>query len=121
MLGEHISPAVMLKVAGKLSRYAGDLARAVRDTQKEFGCASFVAGTPVWGEHGLLAIQQLRIGNSVLSRDDRRWSDHPQAVTQRFTRIAPGYREIVTEFETYRLTDEHPVWCRAKAGPKPKT
>lgn len=120
VLGQNISPAVMLKVATKLSKYAGDLSRAVGETKKELGCASFVADTPVWGVRGTMAIQGIRIGQTVASRDDRLWSETPQKVTNVFGRVAPSYREIRTEFETYRLTDEHPVWVQGQGWTEAK-
>jgi hypothetical protein len=120
VLGENISPAVMLKVAGKLSKYAGDLSRAVRDTKKELGCASFVAGTPVLGESGPIAIQNVSVGDRVLSRNDKHWSDTAQRVTNTFNRQAPAYRQLSTEFETYLLTDEHPVWVQGKGWTEAK-
>jgi hypothetical protein len=120
VIGQYVSPTVALKLAGKLSKYSGDLRAAVRATKHDLGCASFVAGTPVLTPAGLLNIERVAQNDDVLSRDDRLWSDAPQKVTKTFGREAPSYRELRTELETYRLTDEHPLWVQGKGWTEAK-
>ncbi|MDO9253346.1 MAG: RNase A-like domain-containing protein [Hydrogenophaga sp.] len=120
VIGQNVSPVVALKVGVRLARYGGKIDDAVRATKLEVGCASFVAGTPVWLDHGsgvqasIVPIERIAIGQSVLSRNDQLLSDQPQRVENTFGRVAPGYWELQTEGESYRLTEEHPVWVQGK-------
>ena len=114
VIGQNINPVVILKVAGKLVQFGGRLDDAVRATKIDLGCASFVAGTPVLTPDGSQAIDAIQVGSTVLSRDDKTWKDAPKPVTNTFGRVAPSYRELTTEFETYQLTDEHPLWVQGK-------
>ncbi len=114
VIGEWVSPAVMVRVATRLGRYGDDVVTAVRNTKRELGCASFVAGTLIWTDGGLAPIEQVRIGDRLLARDDRLWDDAPQRVAMTFERLAPDYHELRTEFETYRVTDEHRLWVQGK-------
>lgn len=114
IIGQYVSPAVMLKLATRLTQYGGKLSDAVRATRHDLGCASFVAGTPIHTGQGTQAIERIGVGALVSSRDEWRWSETPQRVDNTFKRTAPGYRELRTEFETYRVTDEHPLWVQGK-------
>ena len=114
IIGQYVSPAVMLKLATRLTQYGGKLSDAVRATKLDLGCASFVAGTPIHTGQGTQAIERIGVGALVSSRDEWRWSETPQRVDNTFKRTAPGYRELRTEFETYRVTDEHPLWVQGK-------
>ncbi len=114
IIGENINPVFMLKLAVKLSRFDGDLVKAVEKTKEELGCASFVADTAVWTEKGLVPIQEVDVGDLVYSRNDAEYADEPQAVQETFTREAPSYRILITGQEQYHLTDEHPVWKQGR-------
>ena len=126
VIGQNVSPVVALKVGVRLARYGGKIDDAVRATKLEVGCASFVAGTPVWLDQGsgvqasIVPIEHIAIGQSVLSRNDQLWSDQPQRVENTFGRTAPGYWELQTEHERYRLTEEHPVWVQGKGWTETK-
>lgn len=114
VIGENISPVLVLKLAGKLGKYSGNLARAIRETKHDLGCASFGAGTPVLTEAGFMPIEQVRAGQSVLSRHDGLFSDEPRKVRQTFGRVAPHHHELVTEHDTLKVTDEHPLWLQGE-------
>ncbi|GAA4018640.1 polymorphic toxin-type HINT domain-containing protein [Actimicrobium antarcticum] len=114
VIGTYVSPAIMLKLATRLTKYAGKLSEAVAAVKHDFGCASFAAGTLVRTSQGLLPIEQITIGRQVASRHERSYADRPQAVTRTFGRIAPSYRLLQTEFDTFKLTDEHPLWVQGK-------
>ena len=114
VIGEWVSPAVMVRVATRLGRYGDDVVAAVRNTKRDLGCASFAAGTLIWTEDGLAPIERVGIGERLLARDDRLWHDAPQRVAMTFERVAPNYHELRTELETYRVTDEHPLWVQGK-------
>lgn len=114
VIGQYVSPAVLLKLATRLTHYGGKLKDAVKATKHDLGCASFVAGTPIHTGQGTQAIESIQIGMRVNARDEWRWSETPQRVDNTFKRTAPGYRELRTEFETYRVTDEHPLWVQGK-------
>lgn len=112
VLGRNINPAVMLKIGSKIAKLSGKLTKGRLERIVAEACASFVAGTPVLTPDGLLAIEGIRTGQQVFSRSEGNWLDAPQDVVRTFTRQASGYRELVTEYETYYLTDEHPVWVQ---------
>ncbi|MEF7615653.1 polymorphic toxin-type HINT domain-containing protein [Aquincola sp. MAHUQ-54] len=114
VIGENVSPVLVLKLAGKLGKYAGDLGRAVRETKHELGCASFAAGTPVHTDAGTLAIEQIVAGQWVRSRHDGEFSDALQKVSRTFGRTAPYYHELRTEAEQLKVTDEHPLWLQGR-------
>lgn len=114
-LGEYLNPAMVAGVAVKIVRLGGKgatLARIREAAQWAKACASFTADTLVQTPGALLPIQDITVGSLVLSRSERDWTESPQNVLKTFKRTAPGYRELVTETQTYRLTDEHPVWVQ---------
>lgn len=114
VIGQNVNPVVLLRVGQKLVRYGGKLDDAVLATRRELGCASFVAGTPVWLEGALSPIESINTGSLVLSRNEKSAADAPQKVTQTFTRTAPEIWTLRTEGEVYHLTGEHPVWVQSK-------
>ena len=118
VLGNYISPAAMLKIAGKLAKFGragGGLRAALDEAKKELGCASFAAGTPVVIPGGFIAIEQLREGTAVASRTTYKlFSDQPRPVTATFRRIAPSYHRITTEYDRFDVTPEHPFWVQGQ-------
>jgi hypothetical protein len=62
----------------------------------------------------MVPIETVAQGAMVASRHDALWSDAPQRVDNTFGRTAPRYRVLRTEFESIRLTDEHPLWVQGK-------
>ncbi|ABM56047.1 hypothetical protein Veis_0256 [Verminephrobacter eiseniae EF01-2] len=114
VIGKNVNPGAMFKLAVNLSKYGGKLADAVKGTRREFGCASFAADTLVHTPRGMVPIEQIRAGQQVQSRHDRLFGDAPQTVTKTFARTAPSYRRLSTEFDQFKLTDEHPLWVQGK-------
>jgi hypothetical protein len=114
VIGSYVSPATALKLAAKLSKFSGKVADAVKAVKLDLGCASFAAGTPIQTSKGLAMIESLNKGDRVSARDEARWLDADQRVTDVFGRIAPSYRELQTEREVFKVTDEHPLWVQGK-------
>lgn len=114
VIGGYVSPAIAIKVATKLTKYGGNVAEAVKQVKIDVGCASFAAGTAISTPDGMVPVEAVRAGQTVFSRNDSSFHDHPRQVTQVFNRTAPDYRLLRTESETLRLTDEHPVWVQGK-------
>lgn len=114
VIGSYVSPALTLKLASRLTKYGGKLADAVKTIKHDIGCASFAAGTLVATPEGTLPIEQVRIGQLVLSRNEASFADAPRLVEQTFGRIAPSYRLLKTDLGTLTLTDEHPLWVQGK-------
>ena len=113
VVGSYVSPAFALKLASKLKKF-GKLEDATKAMKKHYGCASFVAGTMVSTPDGMVPIESIQIGGKVISRNEMSFADYPQVVTNTFGRIAPGYRLLQTETDTFKLTDEHPLWVQGK-------
>ncbi len=124
IIGENLNPVVVLKIVGKLSKLAkidgGPLAEYRDKLERQIACASFPAGTPVSTPEGLRAIESLAPGDRVYARDDTRYIDQPQEITQRFNRIADGYQRIETEQGTITTTPEHPFWVQGKGWTEAK-
>ena len=112
VIGSYVSPAFGLKLATKLTKFSGKLDDAARALRKEYGCASFAAGTLVFTPNGLMPIETVVVGQEVGSRNELSFADRPQRVTDVFGRVAPSYRLLVTETEEFKVTDEHPIWIQ---------
>ena len=114
VIGSNISPAFMVKFATKMASFGGDVKRALNSTKKDFGCASFAAGTPIWTTDGKVNIETLVKGNTVLSRARLTYQDKPQTIEKTFGRTAKHYYQLTTEFETIKVTEEHPIWKQGR-------
>jgi hypothetical protein len=114
VIGSYVSPVFGLKLATTLSKYSGKLADASKAIKREYGCASFGAGTKVMTEAGPLAIELIRPGHVVASRNDMSFADRSQAVTDVMGRVAPSYRLLATEAGQFKVTGEHPLWVQGK-------
>lgn len=122
ILGQHINPAVALKVVGKLAKLSGNdsLARYADDLKHDIECASFPAGTLIWTPTGPVPIEQLSVGDRVESRNTSGFTDAAQPIIQELSRTAPGYQRIDTEFGTLTATPEHPFWVQGKGWTEAK-
>lgn len=120
VLGNYISPAFMLKVAAKLARFGrAGLNRALLDTKRELGCASFGPGTIVRvGPGDSSPIETLRRGAFVESRSALSYLDASQKITHVFGRTAPSYYRLITPHEEFKVTDEHPFWRQGSGWTK---
>jgi hypothetical protein len=112
VIGSYVSPAFGLKLATNLTKFTGKLDDAAKALRKEYGCASFAAGTPVLTADGLEPIESIVVGQQVRSRNENSFADRPQRVTDVFGRLAPSYRRLVTEADEFKITDEHPIWLQ---------
>jgi hypothetical protein len=111
IIGNYVSPAFMMKLATKLSRF-GDLAQALRRVKEEMPCASFSSGTQILTANGQLPIENIIKGNLVASRNEFSYSDANQEVTNTFNRFVDHYYLLETDQETLKLTDTHPLWVQ---------
>ncbi len=113
VIGSNVDPAVMLKLATQLAKF-GRLTRALEETRHAFGCASFVAGTPIWTADGLAPVETIHAADRIISRDRASFDDGPHPVGKAFHRTAPGYYAVVTEDEVLQVTAEHPFWVQGR-------
>ena len=114
VIGSYVSPAFMLKLATKLSKF-GNLAKALKETKKDFGCASFEPGTLVWSEGGKVPIEQLLVGDKVESRHQDMYTDSIEEIIKLHSRTSPNSLTLVLEgYERINITPEHPVWVQGK-------
>jgi len=114
VIGSYVSPAFGLKLATNLTKFSGKLDDVARALRREYGCASFAAGTLVLTENGPVRIESIVKGQRVWSRNENSFADRVQSVTDVLGRVAPSYRRLVTESETFNVTDEHPLWLQGK-------
>jgi hypothetical protein len=120
VLGNYVSPAFMVKLAGKLARF-GNLRRSLDETVREFeremgtanGCASFGAGTLVLAGESLVPIERITRGTTVSSRGAD-YLDRNRIVERTFRREAPRYRYVETEQDEFHVTEEHPFWVQGR-------
>lgn len=77
-------------------------------------CSSFLAGTLVWTDKGLLPIERLVVGDIVIGRDDSTFEDAPQRISKLHGREVSRYYELDTGYEKILVTEEHPY--RVKGG-----
>jgi len=122
VIGSNINPAAPLKLLTQIAKLSGStkLTKYVDDLKKKNGCASFIAGTPIWVPEGKLSIEKLLKGAYVNSRDEKTLINSDQLVTQLHNRMAEGYYRIQTEFGVIEVTSEHPFWVQGKGWVKAK-
>jgi RHS repeat-associated protein len=78
----------------------------------------FAAGTLVWTSAGLIPIEQIQVGDLVLSRDDVTGESSWQSVEETF--VTPETELLDLELawpgggETLRVTSEHPIWVKGE-------
>jgi len=111
VIGSYVSPAMLAKVASKVSH----LAKALPDTKSiKTGCSSFAAGTSVWTPDGLRAIETLKVGDLVLARNDESFFDTPRPITQLMNREVAYHYSLSTGDDEIQTTEEHPFWRQGK-------
>ena len=106
-IGSNISPATIVRLGTRIISIGRFVNR--RDLGRIL-CSSFAEGTLVKTPTGGALIEELVEGELVLSRSDTDFADGPSAITDTFNRKVDGYYLLRTEFETYKITAEHPVW-----------
>jgi hypothetical protein len=102
-----------VKGASKFFGRADDVVEAVADVAARTCC--FVAGTLVMTEAGLRPIEEIEVGDRVLSRDEATRETEFKAVTQlvhRYDRevwnLALSIEDGSGELESFSTTDDHP-------------
>jgi len=114
VVATYVNPYFAVKLAQRLTKYGGKLADASKAVKRDYGCVSFAAGTLVFTANGLIPIEQVTVGQQVLSRNERNYADRSQAVTHTMNRQASAYQLLTTEGGSYRVTPEHPMWLQGK-------
>jgi RHS repeat-associated protein len=72
------------------------------------GAASFAGGTPVRARGGLVAIEDLRVGDEVLAGSDPAADASWRPVTRLYSRVAGDALDLTVGGETLRTTAGHP-------------
>ena len=115
VIGENLSPAAMLKVVAKASKAVASLLK------KEYtpSCCCFAKGTPVSTPEGFKAIDQLRIGDLVQSKNEFTGEMHSKPVSQLFLTKGKQLYALTTLNskglkETVEVTDNHPYWVEGE-------
>lgn len=118
VIGENVSPAALARIAGRLATLSKSPAivakrdSVAKELDKE--CSSFLAGTLVWTDKGLLPIEKLAVGDIVMGRDDKTFEDAPQRISKLFSREVSRYYELDTGYEKILVTEEHPYWLQGQ-------
>jgi hypothetical protein len=86
---------------------------------KKVGC--FPAGTPIATKEGSKPIEEVRVGDSVLSRDDETGEQSYQKVVRTFIKQSEEMLTIRTDDGAQiEATPEHPFWVQGKGFVKAK-
>ncbi|MCC0567295.1 polymorphic toxin-type HINT domain-containing protein [Brevibacillus borstelensis] len=104
---------VVKAVAGKV---VGSGARTVEKgiVKKLFGCNCFTAGTKVQTDEGEKNIEDIEVGDKVLSKDDETGEMAYKEVEWLFQRDVEETYNITVGDEVITTTDEHPFWIVGK-------
>ncbi|TQV68302.1 hypothetical protein FKG94_23730 [Exilibacterium tricleocarpae] len=94
---------------GKTVQKVAKLSKALK------GCCCYVEGTPVYAERGLVAIDQLALGDRVYARDPVSGEVELRPVTARYVTEGKEIYRLTTEDawggrEVVAVTDNHPYW-----------
>jgi hypothetical protein len=120
-----VDPCSSSYSAGGYSAMAFDLMRGGMGTggktlARAAKRACFEAGTPVLTDQGLVAIDEIEVGDKVWARDDQTGEEAFREVTHVFVTPDKPVMELelvdeVGHADYLRVTDEHPFWVRDKA------
>ncbi|MCX7570971.1 polymorphic toxin-type HINT domain-containing protein [Tumebacillus sp. DT12] len=103
-----------LKTAGKVADVALDTSRYtddLTDVSRALSCGRcFGAGTKVATDEGPKNIEDIQVGDKVLSKNDVTGDLDYKEVEELFTRIAPDVYRITIGNETLTTTAEHPFY-----------
>ncbi|USX11873.1 polymorphic toxin-type HINT domain-containing protein [Oxalobacteraceae bacterium OTU3CAMAD1] len=109
--GGASGPKALVGLGSKLIQTAGTAEKVID------ACCCFPAGTPVSTDQGMIAIEKIKVGQLVYSRDPQTGETAFKPVTQLMvTRAKPLFR-LVTEnyaghLESMEVTDNHPYWVK---------
>lgn len=87
-----------------------------RTTNANDGCNCFTLGTKVLTEDGEKSIEEVEIGDKVLSRDEETGEQSYKEVEWLFEKEVEEIYEIHVGGEVIQTTDEHPFWVVEENG-----
>lgn len=95
------------------------LAERVKGIKRLKGCCCFKEGTPVLTDKGLVAIEDLRVGDEVISENPQTHQTALQPITELYLTEGKQLYELVLKdaegkLETVQVTDNHPYWISNK-------
>jgi hypothetical protein len=113
--------------AGKTAagRFLGRAAGGLMDKARELlrrkppgACGCFAAGTIVWTSHGAVPIEQVKVGDLVLAKDEQSGELVFRLVTAEIVTRQAALLDLSLEQEgreiRLRTTDEHPFWVEGR-------
>lgn len=83
-------------------------------------CSCLVAGTPVWTERGLVAVDKVCIGDKVLAKDVTTGELAYKPVLKTTVRPAASLMKLEIGNRTISLTKGHPFWISGRGWTKAK-
>ena len=115
-----VAAAVGSKVGPAIAKAAGAVGDAVKSALKQ---CCFVAGTLVETEHGLKAIETIKVGDLVLARNVETGETALKAVTDLIRRHERVIWEVSLtgpdgETGRFKTTDDHPWWIAGQGWKK---
>ncbi|MCG8668324.1 MAG: HINT domain-containing protein, partial [Pseudomonadales bacterium] len=116
VLGENLSPAVLLKVVNRLANLPKLPDRGGNDTGS--GCSSFLGDTEVVTDSGLVPIKDLDVNDLVLSRHDVTYTDNFNPITKLHSRSVSSYYMVIVGTNIIYTTEEHPFWVQGEGWVK---
>ena len=104
----YVQPIILLTPGGLPSRFGGRIGSAALRA-----CSCFEAGTEVWTEDGLKAIEDIQVGDRLLSRDDETGETAYRPVVELIRNQDRPIWEVTVALdggatEVIATTDEHP-------------
>ncbi len=116
-LGEILQMAVgsapAIKVVSKVAPKLGKFLKKVNDKKKK-KCNCFVAGTKVLTEDGEKPIEEIKIGDKVLSKDAKTGKKAYKKVLQLFQHDDDKIYTIYVGNQKIEATGNHPFWVEGK-------
>lgn len=77
---------------------------------KKEDASGFVAGTPVWTERGLVPIEQIKVGDKVLSKCDLTGEETYKPVVQTFVTV--DQKIVYTVMSSNSIVDGKEFWMK---------
>ncbi|MEC8009825.1 MAG: Hint domain-containing protein, partial [Pseudomonadota bacterium] len=114
--GKYFTPAMIMKVVTKLKALGKAANKAsTKDIDRTPSCCCFAKGTPVSTPEGFKAIDQLRIGDMVQSKNEFTGEMQSKPVSNLFLTKGKQLYALTTlnsngVKETVEVTDNHPYW-----------
>ena len=118
--GKYFTPAMITKVVTKLKALGKAVNKAsTKDIDRTPSCCCFAKGTPVSTPEGFKAIDQLRIGDLVQSKNEFTGEMQSKPVSNLFLTKGKQLYALTTLNsnglqETVEVTDNHPYWVEGE-------